>query len=184
MSQAGIINVAGGGGGGAPIQTLTGNDGIAVPPTANNIFVLGGTSTVNNTNGITTIGNAGTSTETFTLTNRASVSSITSDGAGQTQTVLLITPTDTTSISFRCLITGYDVLGNTSIGGEQIGLARKSGGTVVVVGTNDTFDESDASLNTADWNVISTSPTLSIQFVGVAGRTINWRALFEYTQAP
>ncbi len=120
----------------------------------------------------------------YELTNRVSVSSITSDGAGQSQTVLLVTPTNTTSISFRCLISGYDAINNLAIGGEQIGLVRKAGGTVVVVGTNDTFDESDAALNTADWNVISTSPTLSIQFIGVAGFTINWRALFEYTQAP
>ena len=70
MSQAGIINVAGGGGGGAPIETLTGDSGGPVPPTANNIFTLGGTSTVNNANGITVIGNPGGSTETFTLTNR------------------------------------------------------------------------------------------------------------------
>ena len=62
MSQAGIINVAGGGGGGAPIQTLTGNSGGAVPPTANNINVVG-------TGAITVTGNPGTSTLTIAVTN-------------------------------------------------------------------------------------------------------------------
>jgi hypothetical protein len=41
MSQAGIINVNGGGGGGSPIETITGNDGIATSPTANNINLVG-----------------------------------------------------------------------------------------------------------------------------------------------
>lgn len=61
MSQAGIINIAGGGGSGSPVETLTGNSGGAVPPTANNINILGGT-------GINIVGNPGTSTLTVTAT--------------------------------------------------------------------------------------------------------------------
>ena len=41
MSQAGIINVSGGGGGGSPIETITGDDGVATTPVANNINLLG-----------------------------------------------------------------------------------------------------------------------------------------------
>ncbi len=81
MSQAGIINVAGGGGGGSPIQTITGDDSVAVPPTANNIFLVGGTTSVNNTNGIVTSGNAGTSTETINLSNRITGTATTTDAA-------------------------------------------------------------------------------------------------------
>lgn len=61
MSQAGVINLSGGGGGGSPIQTLTGNSGGAVPPTANNVNTLG-------TGSITIVGNPGTSTLTTQLT--------------------------------------------------------------------------------------------------------------------
>ena len=43
MSQAGITNIAGGGGGGSPVMTLTGNTGGAVSPSANNINVVGTT---------------------------------------------------------------------------------------------------------------------------------------------
>lgn len=61
MSQAGILNVNGGGGGGSPIMTETGNSGGPVPPTANNLNVVGtGTTTV--------VGNPGTSTLTITPT--------------------------------------------------------------------------------------------------------------------
>jgi hypothetical protein len=41
MSQAGLINIAGGGGGGTPVQTLTPNSGGAVSPVSNNINVFG-----------------------------------------------------------------------------------------------------------------------------------------------
>ena len=125
----------------------------------------------------------GTSNEVdLVITNRANVTATTVGAT--TQTVVLLTPTSASSMSFRMLVTGYDAGSNIAIGGEQIGLIRTLAGTVTVVGTNDTFDESDAALNAADWNVISSSPTLSMQFVGVAGHTIVWRALFEYTQAP
>ncbi len=62
MSQAGILNVAGGGGGGSPVQTLTGDTGGPVPPTLNNINLIGGA-------GVSVAGNAGTSTLTINLTN-------------------------------------------------------------------------------------------------------------------
>lgn len=64
MSQAGIININGGGGAGSPVQTLTGDTGGAVPPTANNINIVGGT-------GVTVAGNPGTSTLTINLTDVA-----------------------------------------------------------------------------------------------------------------
>ncbi len=60
MSQAGIINMSGGGGGGTPVQTLTGNTGGAVPPTANNINILGA-------GAVTVTGNPGTSTLTISV---------------------------------------------------------------------------------------------------------------------
>ena len=56
MSQAGVINVAGGGGGGAPVETLTGNSGGPVAPTMNNIIFEGDGTTIN------VVGTPGTST--------------------------------------------------------------------------------------------------------------------------
>jgi len=41
MSQSGILNISGGGGGGSPIETITGNDGVATTPLANNVNMLG-----------------------------------------------------------------------------------------------------------------------------------------------
>jgi hypothetical protein len=62
MSQAGILNIAGGGGGGSPVQTLTGDSGGAIPPSANNINILGGS-------GVNVVGTPGTSTLTINVVN-------------------------------------------------------------------------------------------------------------------
>jgi hypothetical protein len=60
MSQKGRLNVAGGGGGGSPIMSLTGNSGGPVFPTANNEFIVG-------TGAVTVTGNPGTSTLTISV---------------------------------------------------------------------------------------------------------------------
>lgn len=86
MSQAGLINISGGGGSGSPIETLTGDSGGAVPPTANNINTLGSGS-------ITTIGNPGTSTITTELTGLTNHSVLL--GAGTT-TITKLGPIATT----------------------------------------------------------------------------------------
>jgi hypothetical protein len=159
-------------------------NGTAVPA-ANILLVNGSESTENNNNGIISKGGvAGTGTANevdLVLTNRANVSATTTGAA--TQTVTLFTPTASTSVSFRCLVVGFDSANNICIGGEQIGVVRVDAlGVVTVVGTNDTFDEADAAIVAADWNVVSSSPTISMEFVGVAAHTISWRALFEYLQ--
>ena len=155
------------------------DDGTAVPA-LNILNVLGNDSIVDNDNGIATTGSG--NTVTAVLTNRISVSLTTSDGAGQTQTTTLMTPTDATSVTFRMYLTGYDTINDEAIGGEQVGLARKSGGVAVVVGTNDTFDEFDAALGANDWEVQASGGNLIISVTGIVGRTINWKTIFQYTQ--
>lgn len=153
-------------------------------PALNILDVFGNDTNTNNVNGIQTDGSSGSNILTVQLTNRISVSATTSDGGGQTQNVVVLTPANATSLSFTILVTGYDSINNETIGGEQIGVVRKVAGVPTIVGTNDTFDESDAGLNAADWNVVVSGADLVMQFVGVAGRSIVWRSLFEYIQAP
>jgi hypothetical protein len=61
MSQAGLANTKGGGGG--TVQTLTGNTGGPISPTANNINILGAAVPAGTTP-VTTVGTPGTSTIT------------------------------------------------------------------------------------------------------------------------
>lgn len=161
------------------------DNGTAVP-IANVLIVHGDDSIENNTNGIIAKGGVvgtGTGNEVdVIITNRISVNVTTTD-ATPTNTTLM-TMTNGTSITFRVLISGYDAGGNVTTGGELVGIARATGGAATVVGTNDTFDESDVALAAVDWDVVSNGANLDMQFTGIAATTITWRALFEYTQSP
>lgn len=151
-------------------------------PALNVLQVIGNDTITNDDDGVYTDGSSGGNTLTVFLSNRTSASLTTSDGAGQTQTAVLMTPTNATSLTFRMYLTAYDTINNEAIGGEQVGLARKSGGVAAVVGTNDTFDEYDAALAANDWEVQASGGNLILSVTGIAGRTINWKAIFQYTQ--
>ena len=152
-------------------------------PAANILNVVGGNTIANDSDGIRTDGSSGSNTLTVQLTNRIRVTATTSDGGGQTQTVTVQTPTVSSAVTFTGTFTGYDSANNEMVGGELIGIARRSaGGVTAVVGTNDTFDEADAALVTADWDIITNATVLQATFTGVAGRTINWSCVYIYEQ--
>lgn len=83
MSQAGALN-SGGGGGGSGVQTLTGNTGGAVSPTANNINVVGsGVISVAGNPGTSTLtisSSAGSNTTNFYAYSSGNISNVTGDG--------------------------------------------------------------------------------------------------------
>lgn len=165
---------------------FTADDATIGIPVANNFNLFSRDTTVNNPNGIQTTTDANGSANHYTeLTNRAKVTATTSDGAGQTQTIAIFTPTAASAIEFDVSFIGYDAANNEACGGGMEGIARRSGGgTTVIVGTNDTLDESDAGLSTADWDIVTDGTQIQAQFVGVAGRTITWSAVFIYDQTP
>lgn len=179
MSQAGIINVAGGGGGGAPIQTLTGNTGGAVPPTANNIFIVGGTSTANNANGITFAGNPGTSTLTGTLTNRISGQVTT---ANATPTTIITFPLGATPgvYTFNGDITAFDITDSAGASYGVISGVRTDGATATEIGTQFNTNFEEFAMITADIDVTVSANNVIFQVTGVAGKTIDWDAFFNY----
>lgn len=162
------------------------DDGTAIP--ALNVLNVNGLDSIeNNNNGILTRADPDLSNNLqIILSNRVLITTTTSDGAGQTQFVNVLTPPVSTGITFKMRVNGYDAINNETSGGELVGAARTSaGGTLVVIGTNDTFLQEDVALNTTDWDIVDTaSPILQARFVGLAGRTITWVALFEYTQSP
>jgi hypothetical protein len=180
MSQF-FINSSGGGGGGSAVQTLTGNTGGAVPPTGNNINVLG-------TGGITVAGNQGTSTLTISLIDNLLIgTATTTDGTTYvpfTASANIPLPTPSTCVSVRCNITGMDVANGLAIGGELIGLAKNVGGVVTIVGVGDITRNNDNALSswTAELTVSGTNVQLAVR--GVAAHTINWRTLIDYIIAP
>ena len=99
-----------------PTSFIT-DDGTATPAD-NELNILGDSTTENNVDGITTTGSV--DTVTILLTNRISATTTTSDGAGQTQSITLVTPDNDTGFTFRVLVNGYDATNNETTGGELI----------------------------------------------------------------
>ena len=160
------------------------DDGTSIPA-LNVENILGVDSTENNSNGIFTRANPDLSNNLeIVLSNRISVITTTSDGAGQTQTITLMTPTNATALNFECNFIAYDAANDEAGGGDQQGISRKSAGTAVIVNVSDSFDQSDPGLVSIDWNVIPTAGDLQAEVVGVAGRTLTWTITFTYSQTP
>lgn len=166
-------------------NNTTSSPGTAVPA-ANVLQVLGRDTIQSNDNGIRTDADPNNGNILYVeLTNRLAATTTTSDGAGQTQTIPLLTTTNGTAQTFRALISGIDVSNNVSTGAETLGSSRSSGGVTTVIGTNDVFLEEDAALAATDYVIQSTGGLgLEIEFTGIAGRTINWKIVFEYIQTP
>ncbi len=179
MSQAGIINVAGGGGGGAPVQTLTGDSGGAVPPTANNINTLGNDSTVNNANGITIIGNPGTSTLTTTLTNRL-------QGTG---TTVGATTADLVTFSLGATPATYVIEANfaafesttpAGAGYSLFGTVRTTGAAASLVGTPDKINNENTALMPSTADIVVSGNDVILRVTGTAALTVNWSTVGYY----
>jgi hypothetical protein len=192
MSQAGIINMAGGGGGGSPIQTVTGDSGGPVPPTANNINLKGGSSTVNNANGITVVGNAGTSTETFTLTNRAS-GSVTTTGAASANVITLPLGATPGVYAFDIVVAAFAKTGIGAPAGAGytiVGAVRTTGAAATLIPTQvvDHFEEAVLQGPPQPLCVLAVSGNNALITVtgisdGAAGFVIDWVATLTYTFA-
>lgn len=182
MSQAGVINVAGGGGGGAPIQTLTGDSGGPVPPTANNINVVGGSSTVNNPLGITVVGNPGTSTETFTLTNRFN-GSATTVGATTANVITFALGATPGAFFFSFGVAVFNASTPAGAGYETYTTVRTDGATATIIGDTDSITHEDAALVATNAQVVVSANNVIFQVTGVAGLTIDWVVVGNYIEA-
>lgn len=182
MSQAGIINIAGGGGGGAPVQTLTGDSGGAVPPTANNIFILGGSSTVNNVLGITDVGNPGTSTLTMTLTNRFH-GSATTVGATTADLITFALGATPACFFFNFGVAVFNASTPAGAGYETYTTVMTDGATATIIGDTDSITHESAALITTIAEVVVSGNNVIFRVTGVAGLTIDWQLVGNYIEA-
>lgn len=179
MSQAGILNVAGGGGGGTPVQTLTGDSGGPVPPTANNINILGDDSTVNNNNGITVIGTPGTSTLTVTITNRLQ-GSATTVGAG-TADIITFVPTVIGTYSIEYRTSAYNTTSSLGAGYSFFGAIRFDGVNSTICDVFDEIVNEEGAMSAVDLAVVVSGASIILRATGYAAQTINWSAVGLYT---
>lgn len=180
MSNAFLMGTSGGGGG-TGILTITGNSGGAVgADLSDNIFVVGGSSTANNNNGLATAGNPGTNTETINLTNRISNAVTTMDDSLTTLASFSLGSTAAV-FSFNIEIVSFNM---SDINGDSyaiFGAARTDGTTAVVCGIPDKIVNEEV-MDDADANMIVSGNNLIIQVKGLIGKTFHWRTVATYVQ--
>jgi hypothetical protein len=163
------------------VETLTGNSGGVVAPTANNINVIGA-------NGITVAGNPGTSTLTISPTEVVLSGTATTTGATTANiNVSIPVPTNST-VSVRANIVGYDSTSNLGVGGEMLASVKNVGGVLSIVGVPDRTKNNDTALNDTSWTLITSGTNALVQVTGTASGggsdVINWRANIDIVSAP
>lgn len=174
MSQV-IVFTGSGGGGGGSVDTLTGNTGGAVSPSAGNINVVGDAEFT------TVTGTPGTHTLTVTLLN-TDIGTVTTVDATPHVTLLPIpVPVGTAVTAF------FDVLGVKSdisevSSGFAQGAAINTGAGAVLIGTP-VFGESASNFATAEFDLITVGGNLVLVVTGEAATTINWTATARFIES-
>ena len=180
MSQAGIINVMGGGGGGSPIETLTGDSGGAVPPTANNINVLGDSSNVNNTLGITFIGSPSSSALRGTLTNRITGTATTTDGTTPVQVYSFPLGATPGVYQFTTNVVAFNTTDAIAAGYSSYRTVRTTGAAGFLIdATINSIGEEGAMIDVSVVNSI-VGNNLILTVTGLAGKSIDFLALTTF----
>lgn len=149
MSQGGIINIAGGGGGGSPVLSLTGDSGGAVFPTANNINVIGGPGIqVSGAGSTLTINNTGAGFNWNVVTNATNPNSLVKENGyipkGGVAVQFLLPATAAVGDTFR--ISGYGNLWTLTQNALQtitLGIVTTTagiGGSITATNARDTIE--------------------------------------------
>lgn len=120
MSQAGILNVSGGGGGGSPIETITGNDLTPESPFANNFNFRTSNTTVKFK------GTASTETLDFGLTNLALGSSMPAITTAYSNCFFGLNAGDAVTTASDCVGIGFQTLQNAQSVGDCVAIGARA----------------------------------------------------------
>lgn len=160
-----------------PTQFVT-DSGTAVP-SANQLNVV---TPGSGSQGIKTTGD--NNTITITLTDAVLTGTAQTVNAGTATFNVNIPIPNNSSSSIRVNLAGIDTGFTVAIGGEIIGLAKNLGGTVTIVGTSDVTRNNDMTVSAWGATLIVSGTNALVQVTGVAGFTINWRAIIDLVSAP
>lgn len=167
--------------GSVPEQFNTDKNSPSVP-VAHIENVFGGTSFDDNPNGIQTDGSSGGNTLTIQLTNRLQGTATTSDGAGQTQTILTYAMNVASTVTFEVSLAAIEASGPNGVGGFVSGTVFRGGGAPLVIGIVDVQSNTTAALNGATFNLTVSGNNAIITVTGKAGFLIEWVAVATFVQ--
>lgn len=140
----------------------------------------GGSSSVNNPNGIRVIANpSGSNNAVFQLTNRIQ-GDVTTTNTTPTTIVTLTLGSAPGVYTFFGDITAFD---STDSAGASYGVTsgvRTTGSTAIEIGTQFDTNFEEMALINADVIVTVSGNDVIFEVIGIAGKTIDWDALFTY----
>ncbi len=184
---------------GAPVNTLSAEGGPATPPSANNFNFSGTFAGGYGSNGAIVFStvNPGKMNAQVQVDN----STIFINAANQLQATPIITGTATTTgntlplgiqninstipvpnnsaISIIANLVAYDAINGNALGGEVISCVKNVGGALTVVASTDDTRNNDMALSAWGVAIVTVGSNAFIQVTGVAGTTLDWKAIIE-----
>lgn len=161
------------------------DSGTAIPSAEFILNVNGGTSTVNNTNGIQTIANPNSSNNlVIDLTNRA-VGSTSTTGAASSNIITLPLGVTPAVYTFDIAVAGFAKTGTGSPAGcgfTIVGSVRTTGSAATLIPNQavDHFEEFELIGVTSTLGVSGNSAIVTV--TGIAGFGMDWQATLNYTE--
>lgn len=179
MSQAGIISITdhilppd------VPTSFVTDINSPAIPA-ANVLNVPGGSVSTDNVHGIQTDGSSGSNTLTIELTNRLTGSVQTTD-ATPTALITFALSGSASVYRFDFNVCGRDIANGNGVGYNVQGTIKTNGTTATIIETPYIDNDEDATLISANIDLITSVNSAVLQVTGVAGRTINYKSVGTY----
>ena len=174
MSQ--IYKNQGGGGGGGAVFKIQPDHGANVTPVGGTIIATGGGGSPNYASpfdiNLETFNN-GTNVLQVAMRFRGQVT--TSDGAGQTQTILSIPVTVASNMVVEAFITGIEASIPSGVGGTITGSVFRGAGAATLIGTGNKFlTTSDPLIGASDITITASGNNLIVTVTGTATYTIEW----------
>ncbi len=164
------------------IPTSFVTDNGTVDPSGNTVNINGSSTTANNTNGIQVIANpTGTNNELVQLTNTV-IGSVTTTNAALTTIITFPLSASATVYGFYGDIVARDITDAAGAFYSIISCSRTDGTTAIEVGVEYDTQLEDGVMAPADIFSNVSGNNLLIQVQGVAGKTIDWFAKFQYIQ--
>lgn len=172
------------GSGAGVVETLTGDSGGAVGPDgAFNIDILSDDSSTNNNNGVTVIGSPGDNKLTVTLTNRIFGSGTTTDGVTPVQLFSFAAGGVAGTYTIFYKIAAFNSTDNLSAGYVSQNVIRTTGAAITGVSGQPSLIGEEGTMQNVSIIYGSTGNNLTLEVVGLAGKTIKWVVLGEYVFA-
>jgi hypothetical protein len=151
------------------IETLTGDTGGAVGPSAAlNLNLLTGS-------GLTSTGVAGTNTITFSLDNHVEATGQTV-GAVTADLISIDLGATPRSVIIEAKVVGYESTTPLGIGYNLICAARTSGAAATIVAAQDKIVFEEGALLAGDCDLVAVGNTIVVRALGTAALTVNWKA--------